>query len=275
MSAPRARGRGPFSTFETPGEDRFRHLGDALVRDGIETRYLDIGAAGGLSAAWEEAARRGYVTPILADFEPGQGHVNHIFGNADRRRDFFITAMPGCSSCRRPLEDGWLSKSPLGYYFRLERVIQVEEVRVDTLIERGRLAPPELLKLDVQGYEHECLEGFGKYLDHVVAVELETQLQPIYEGQKLFADLHRFLTGERFVLRHLAPQGDWGDGEIVEMNAFFSRRERDLAGDAVRGRQLAFWEALLRIPRPTAHVRRDLRREVAEGLWDGYVPEAP
>lgn len=273
MTEGRPQGRALHSTFQVPGEDRFRRLGDALLRNGIRTHYLDVGAAGGLRAEWEEAARQGYVTPILVDFEPGEDHLNHIIGNADRTREFFITAMPGCSSCRRPLESRWLRESPLGYYFRLEKVVQVEEVRASTLIDDGRLVPPELLKLDVQGYEYECLEGFGDHLDRVLAIELETQLKPIYEGQKLFLDLYRFLANRGFVLRHLRPQGDWGDGEIVEMNAFYSRRKRDLGGDAAR--QLDFWEAVLRIPRPVEHVRRDLHREVESGLWDGYAPEAP
>ena len=44
------------------------------------------------------------------------------------------------------------------------------------------------LKLDVQGFEREVLEGATQVLANVVGIEMEMSLTTLYEGQRLFCD---------------------------------------------------------------------------------------
>ena len=45
------------------------------------------------------------------------------------------------------------------------------------------------IKLDVQGFESQVLDGLGEIPKNVVGFELELSLSPLYEGQVLFPAL--------------------------------------------------------------------------------------
>jgi len=77
--------------------------------------------------------------------------------------------------------------------------------RLDTLIANGLCDTPDFVKLDVQGFEYEVLQGFGEYLDNVLCVEMESQFTEMYSGQKTFNEVNEYMIGTGFQLRHLEP----------------------------------------------------------------------
>lgn len=83
------------------------------------------------------------------------------------------------------------------------REVRRELVRIGPLsdfLSRGDIAPPALLKVDVQGYELEALRGC---LDHLGAFDyilVEGSFIQLYEGQPLVTDIIRFLDETGFVL---------------------------------------------------------------------------
>ena len=100
----------------------------------------------------------------------------------------------------------------------------VEASTLDRIFESIDLAPPVLLKLDVQGYEAKVLLGGVKTLKRVDYVVLEASLRPMYNGEVLFLDLVRLMAGYGF--RFLRPVGWLADrktDEVLQMDALFER----------------------------------------------------
>ena len=96
---------------------------------------------------------------------------------------------------------------------------------LDTVFAGKALAPPVLLKLDVQGYEAKVIEGGKATLARTRWVVAETSLRPLYEGEPLFLDLVRMM-GE-YGFRFLRPVGwlsDPRNGEVLQLDALFERR---------------------------------------------------
>ncbi|NJO33350.1 MAG: FkbM family methyltransferase [Rhodospirillales bacterium] len=57
-----------------------------------------------------------------------------------------------------------------------------------------------LLKADVQGYEDRVLAGSTRILDRIVLLELEVSFAPLYQGQKLFSEIHEWALQNGFCL---------------------------------------------------------------------------
>ena len=80
------------------------------------------------------------------------------------------------------------------------------------------------MKIDVQGYEPQVLQGGTRFLRDVLAVELELSLVPLYEGQELAADVCARL--RRHALVPVAFETEFVHpltGEILQLNALFRR----------------------------------------------------
>jgi FkbM family methyltransferase len=60
------------------------------------------------------------------------------------------------------------------------------------------IAPPALLKLDVQGFELEALRGCGDLLGLFAYVYCECSFVELYEGQALYKDVAAYLAGHGF-----------------------------------------------------------------------------
>ncbi len=82
----------------------------------------------------------------------------------------------------------------------------VPVVTLDSLVEKHRLEPPFLLKLDVQGYELEVLKGFAANLARAEAIVAETTFwaDRKADGRAIFHELIAFMAARDFVLYDIA-----------------------------------------------------------------------
>jgi FkbM family methyltransferase len=100
---------------------------------------------------------------------------------------------------------------------------------IDALIESGQCKPPELLKLDAQGYELEVLEGYTHGFDHCQVIQTEISLLPIVEGAPLLHEVAAYLHGRGFIMFDVdelirSPS----DGAVWQVDALFCRKESHL-----------------------------------------------
>jgi Methyltransferase FkbM domain len=99
--------------------------------------------------------------------------------------------------------------------------------RYDELFARGEVPAPDVIKIDVQGFEHQVLSGFGHLLDSCVSIELETHFYQLYRDQRLFGDIISLLADFDFVLRKVSPVPNF-DGDIVEADVQFTKRRSEI-----------------------------------------------
>lgn len=197
-------------------------------------RLIDVGGAGGIQLHWMLQADR--ITPILFEPNPAEASKLHdVVGRVPGGRviesglahiegpqKLHIAANAGCTSLLQP-NFGLLSRYSAAPAFKIQQVVDVSCTRYDALYHRGLVPAPDVIKIDVQGYEWEVLMGFGALLQTCLGIELEAHFYPLYHGQKLLHELVRLLEEFGLVFRKLQPVGHC-DGDLIEVDAFFTRR---------------------------------------------------
>jgi FkbM family methyltransferase len=140
--------------------------------------------------------------------------------------DFHLYNDRGTSSSYKIAEQ--YSKAFLEPPPRLERVISLNAVPLDHVLDREHLDSPDFLKLDTQGSELDILRGASHTLAQTSLVEVEVEFYSMYEGQPLFADVDSFMRSAGF--------------ELLYLNRVFGQR-RNIYKGLSRG-QLLFGDAL-------------------------------
>lgn len=106
----------------------------------------------------------------------------------------------GCSSIKESSGD---FKSDL---------IEVDAWRFDEICESLKIDSIDIIKIDVEGHTLEVLEGFGKMLSKVKALQLELEHIECWAGQALYDEIKKFLLDNDFVevffVRHAYDQSD-------------------------------------------------------------------
>ena len=103
-----------------------------------------------------------------------------------------------------------------------------ESVAIRTLDEfSGSQVPalrkPILLKMDVQGFEEQVLDGGPNLLREIAACLTEVSLDRLYEGQSSFAGVHARLHAAGFEYSGNLSQVYGDDGRVVYLDALYKR----------------------------------------------------
>ena len=218
-----------------------------LTIEGVEKLVVvDVGARGGADGKWLVYNDQIEIVliephPIEAQRLRDQGYtvIDKALSNVRGKSVLNITRLVGCSSLLEPNHEV-LSRFQVAPAFEVTSTVEIDTERYDALYSEGGAPKPDIIKIDVQGFEYEVLEGFGELLHDCSAIELEAHFYEIYRGQKLLGDLVNFLDGFGFALRKLAEQPNF-DGERLEFNAFFTKRPSVPSSDKYK---LAFIEKI-------------------------------
>jgi len=80
------------------------------------------------------------------------------------------------------------------------------------------------LKIDTQGSEGDVLAGANMSLEHIVGVQLEMSIAPLYESQFLYDHFFEFFKRQGFVLWSLEPGFfDQRTGQLLQFDGVFVR----------------------------------------------------
>jgi FkbM family methyltransferase len=106
----------------------------------------------------------------------------------------------------------------------LDKQIQVPVVTLDELVAKHQLAPPYLLKLDVEGAELEVLRGASRTLAETEAVIAEASVLPRFQGAPEFSDLVAALAAAGFsVFDIVAGYNQPTTGYLQQVDLIFVR----------------------------------------------------
>ena len=138
-------------------------------------------------------------------------------GAEDGTAEMYIAGNAAASSSLLQMEQRHLRAAPESAY------VSTQEVQIRRL--DGFIEPSDsrrgFLKLDVQGYEGVVLDGCGRLLGgHIVGVQLELSLMPLYRYAPAVEDLLRFMRDRGYVVRWSAAGfRDHSTGELLQIDA--------------------------------------------------------
>jgi FkbM family methyltransferase len=141
-----------------------RHLGPGDV-------VYDIGANLGFFSL--VAARLVGGEGRVYAFEPAPENAEAIRRNAELNLIENVTVVPSAVASRHGAarlqivdDQSWSRLEEFGEHPGTERVLEVETVTIDELVESGELPPPTLVKIDVEGAEVAVLEGMRATIEN-------------------------------------------------------------------------------------------------------------
>lgn len=97
----------------------------------------------------------------------------------------------------------------------------VEQVRLDAVLDEA----PDIVKLDLQGYELGALRGATSFINQVDVIFTEVEFKELYEGQALFADVQDFLSTHGFHLFNFYNLYTEETGQLTWGDAIFRRHQ--------------------------------------------------
>ncbi len=193
---------------------------------------VDVGASKGIQRKW--LANRHNIIPVL--FEPNPEEADALrqylagFGDyrvighglSDRTGTYAlnIAASFGCASILTANMDV-LGAYDIAKYFRTVRTEDVFCARYDELVQTQGGLVPDVIKIDVEGYETRVLDGFGELLHGVLGIETEAWFYPGFKDQGLLHDIVARLDRYGLKLRRIETVPGF-EGDLVCINAYFT-----------------------------------------------------
>lgn len=198
---------------------------------------IDVGANRGQFAL---AARRSCPDARIISFEPllGAGEkFERVFGGDDLTD--LIKAAVGPQRCRAEIHvsqrDDSSSLLPIGalqnQVFPGTKEIGTQLVEVGPLerfLSAEMLREPVILKIDVQGYERQTLEGCESLLDSLDTIYVECSFAELYEGQGLAGEIIDWLQFRGFALAGVHNVSYLPSGVAIQADFLFENRGRSV-----------------------------------------------
>jgi FkbM family methyltransferase len=192
----------------------------------------DIGAHAG---DWTEMCQAIYQPKTCCLFEPQNEYLkqarkrqptdaNWIFlpialGEVEHEETIRLTKNRTASSLLPPLSIDWLQADMAE--------IGQEQVRVlplDDLVHREKLPSPDLVKIDVQGFEAKVIAGGTSTLSAAQRIVVETSLKQIYQDQPLLPEILFTLTQSGFRFTDISDAcRSWPNDELWQVDLWFKR----------------------------------------------------
>lgn len=151
-----------------------------------------------------------------ANFTP----FNVGLGDKEGKLEFFMNEFSDSSSM---LKMGDLHKKNFPFT-KNEKIILVDIKTLDNCIDVNKIEKPYLLKLDVQGFEEQVMNGGVEILKNAEMIITEASFKELYEGQSLFDTLYEKMKGYGFqYVGNLDQMNSAFNGEPLQGDAIFEK----------------------------------------------------
>ena len=199
--------------------------------DEIHT-VIDVGANQGQFAI---AASKGYPQANIYSFEPLPETflvLKKNVGEYDRIKSFntALGSEQGVIDFYKNNHSHASSALPVSTFQKnqlpetsITQKIQVPVERLDRIADKLVLEAPVLLKLDVQGFEKQVLEGSSGIINKIDFLVFEASFIQMYDGETLFNELHDYVQSCGFEL--VAPVGALQNkkGQFLQLDMLYRR----------------------------------------------------
>jgi FkbM family methyltransferase len=128
------------------------------------------------------------------------------------------------SSSILPMLPSHSNAAPKSHYVGSEIVNlrTLDGVGKDLITDADRI----FLKLDVQGFEYNVLQGAQHFLGRVAGIQLEMSLVPLYAGERLFHAMLNSLEDHGYEMWSMIPGFiDPNTGRLLQVDTIFFRKE--------------------------------------------------
>ncbi|CAM1345189.1 FkbM family methyltransferase [Tenacibaculum amylolyticum] len=195
-------------------------------------KILDVGANAGQYAS--QVFELGFKGTIIS-FEPLSEVYNVLEGKA-AKNDSWKTYNHALGSAKEEVEinvsqntfsssildilPSHVNSAPASKYIKKEK-ISVE--KLDDVFEKFYKEQDNiLLKIDVQGFEKQVLEGAIKSLDNIKGIQVEMSVEELYKGEMLFNEMVNYLHSFGFTL-HSLENGFYNEetGKLLQVDGIF------------------------------------------------------
>jgi FkbM family methyltransferase len=208
---------GEGGTFRPSVFDRLDHMAAAGFRPGT---VLDVGAAFGI---WTAECRTTFPKAKYILVEPNPAYHDALAG------EVLIPAAAGSVSERRtlllpsdPAGGSFLPEDPPKGYF--ENEVEVPVVRLDEVVTE----PMDLVKLDVQGFEIEAMEGATRILRDCEVLIAECSLYPFQRDIPLIHEVIAYLMDKGFCVYDYGGEVRWSSKTLAQLDLIFVKKESGL-----------------------------------------------
>jgi FkbM family methyltransferase len=232
--------------------------------------FVDVGASYFYNQNWRIATA--LPSSTMVQIEPNQQNLSYVdeesiaakvrklaiaLSKDGGERTLYVTNVESGSTMLRPRIspdfEPRVHDDLFSYLYPIQELL-VQTSTLKDVLTGEELEQPLVLKLDVQGSEHEILKGSSELLlnGHVVAIEVEASLlrHPIGEGATKFSELQIFLEEFGFELIALnliyshgskTPRDFEKAGYLNECDALFVLNHKNLSQMAFRYRMCVFF----------------------------------
>ena len=203
---------------------------EIIKSEQIQTIY-DVGANVG---TWSLLAKAIMPQAVLHAFEPLSIHFDEFYARTANIPDINLHKLAlgaeasilnmqvaSFSDASSLLEIAKITYDTFGIVKSREEAVQV--VRLDDYIAQNKMSMPDLIKLDIQGYELEALKGAEKCLKSARYLIIEVSFIEFYTAQPLFHDIINFLSQRNFYLWAMGTNTPLGE-TLSQTDVLFIRK---------------------------------------------------
>jgi hypothetical protein len=140
-------------------------------------------------------------------------------GEREEIQAMHVTENSAASSLLAPVP----GEVPANWGTKPVRREEVQVMPLDVLAPARGMPLPDLVKIDVQGYERAVLAGGKKTFIETQRIVIEVSLQPIYRGQALLPEVVQTLSGWGFELEDISEGSRPWPGPVSQVDLWMKR----------------------------------------------------